>query len=249
MSRRFPAGLRCLAALVAIAAGCARKPPLAVIVAGGSGPPTFVLLHGYGSSAEGWAPFTQTIRWAAPGRFVLPQGPEVMVRTDGAPNGRAWWPLDLRSFVTAGGSAPDLSAARPAGLEVAASLVEDLLGDRASVPRGPVVLGGYSQGAMVASEVAFRSRVPLAALIILSGTPVDERSWESHFDDRRGLPVFIAHGRQDSTLPFASADRFRQKLAAAGLQVTWSPFDGGHEIPATVVVALNAFLEGLHLGD
>jgi phospholipase/carboxylesterase len=100
---------------------------------------------------------------------------------------------------------------------------------------------------MVASEVAFRSRVPLAGLVILSGTLVDEHSWESRFGDRRGLPVFLAHGRQDRTLPFDAADRFRQKLGAAGLQVTWCPFDGGHEIPATVVIALNDFLARLQV--
>jgi phospholipase/carboxylesterase len=169
-----------------------------------------------------------------------------MVRTDGATNGRAWWPLDLRSYIPAGKSAPDLSQARPPALHNVALRVQDLLRDRGSVPRGPVVLGGYSQGAMVASEVAFRSRVPLAALVILSGTLVDERSWESQFGGRRGLPVFLAHGRQDRTLPFDAADRFRQKLEAAGLQVTWCPFDGGHEIPATVVIALNDFLARLH---
>ena len=249
MSRAFPAVVSGTLFLSAIAAGCAHRPPLAAIVAGGSGPPTFVLLHGYGSSAEGWAPFTQTIRWPAPGRFVFPQGPEVMARTDGAPNGRAWWPLDLPSYVPAGGQLPDLSAARTPGLELAASLTEDLLADRRRVPRGPVVLGGFSQGAMVVSEVAFRSRVPLAALVILSGTPVNERSWESHYDDRRGLPVFISHGRQDGTLPFAAADRFRRTLEAAGLQVTWCPFDGGHEMPATVVVALNEFLARLSPGS
>ena len=102
---------------------------------------------------------------------------------------------------------------------------------------------------MVASEVAFRSRVPLSALVILSGTLVDERSWESHFSERRGLPVFMSHGRQDGTLPFAAADRFRHKLEAAGLQVTWCPFDGGHEIPAAVVIALNEFLDRLHAGS
>jgi phospholipase/carboxylesterase len=170
-----------------------------------------------------------------------------MVRTDGAADGRAWWPLDLGSYIPVGESAPNLSNARPSGLRSAALLVEDLLDNRAAVPRGPVILGGYSQGAMVASEVAFRSRVPLAALIILSGTPVDERSWESHFSERRSLPVFLAHGRQDMTLPFDAADRFRQKLEAAGLQVTWCPFDGGHEIPATVVIALNNFLARLQL--
>jgi phospholipase/carboxylesterase len=140
-----------------------------------------------------------------------------------------------------------LSQARPPALHDAALRVQDLLRDRASVPRGPVVLGGYSQGAMVASEVAFRSRVPLAALVILSGTIVDEPSWESHFSERRTLPVFLAHGRQDRTLPFDAADRLRQKLATAGLQVTWCPFDGGHEIPATVVIALNEFLARLQV--
>ena len=140
-----------------------------------------------------------------------------------------------------------MSSARPPGLKRAASLVENLLDERGIVPRGPVVLGGYSQGAMVASEVAFRSRVRLSALVVLSGTFVDEREWESHFGERRGLPVFLAHGRQDSTLPFEAADRMRRKLEAAGLQVTWCPFDGGHDIPAAVVVALNDFLARLHL--
>jgi phospholipase/carboxylesterase len=247
MSRPVPTLLGCLLVLLAIAGGCERPLLLATIVAGGSGPPTFVLLHGYGSSAEQWAPFTQTIRWPAPGRFVFPQGPDVMVRTDGAADGRAWWPLDLRSYIPAGKSAADLSQARPPALHDVALRVQDLLRDRESVPRGPVVLGGYSQGAMVASEVAFRSRVPLAALVILSGTLVDERSWERQFGDRRGLPVFLAHGRQDRTLPFDVADRFRQKLEAAGVQVTWCPFDGGHEIPATVVIALNDFLARLQL--
>lgn len=248
MLRLVSCFLSCLLALISTA-GCERRPPLATIVAGAGGPPTFVLLHGYGSSAERWAPFTQTIQWPAPGRFVFPQGPDVMVRTDGSGGGRAWWPLDLRSYIAPGESAPDLSNGRPAGLDRAALLVEDLLDNRAIVARGPVVLGGYSQGAMVASDVAFRSRVPLAALVVLSGTLVDAPSWERHFSERRGLPVFLAHGRQDKTLPFDTADRLRQKLEAAGIEVTWCPFDGGHEIPAAVVVALNGFLAKLRLAE
>ena len=234
-------------AWLAIGAGCSRRPELATVVYGGPGPPTLVLLHGYGSSAERWEPFTKTIRWPPGGRFVFPQGPDVAARTDGAPDGRAWWRLDLPSHIPAGQSLPDLSAAKPAGLKVAASLVEDLIETLHRDPGGPIVLGGYSQGAMVASEVAFRSDVELRALVLLSGTPVDEASWERHFDRRRGTPVFLSHGRADGTLPFAAAERFRSKLEAAGVKVTWCPFDGGHEIPATVVVALNRFIDGLQL--
>jgi phospholipase/carboxylesterase len=233
--------------LLAVGAACNRRPELTTVVYGGPGPPTLVLLHGYGSSAERWEPFTKTIRWPAGGRFVFPQGPDLAARTDGVLDGRAWWRLDLRSSIPPGQSLPDLSGTKPEGLKVAAALVEDLLDRLQRSPGGPIVLGGFSQGAMVASEVAFRSDVKLRALVLLSGTLVDEASWERHFDSRRGMPVFMAHGRADRTLPFAVAERFRLKLEAAGVKVTWVPFDGGHEIPAAVVIALNGFIEGLPL--
>ena len=99
----------------------------------------------------------------------------------------------------------------------------------------------------MASEVAFHSEEPLRGLVVLSGTLVDEASWERNFHRRRGMPVFIAHGRADRILRFDVADRFRAKLEAAGLRVTWCPFDGGHEVPETVIIELNRFIEGLRL--
>jgi len=120
-----------------------------------------------------------------------------------------------------------------------------LLKKLSRTPGGPVVLGGFSQGAMVASEAAYRTRLPLAGLVLLSGTPVDEQEWQSGYGQRRGLPVFVAHGRTDPVLPFSGSDRMQRNLAAAGNRVTWHPFDGGHEIPAEVVIALNQFLREL----
>jgi phospholipase/carboxylesterase len=137
---------------------------------------------------------------------------------------------------------PDLSRTRPPGLAIAADGIEDLLTAIGRSPGGPVVLGGFSQGAMVASEVAFRSDTPLAGLVLLSGTVVDEASWRAGYARRRGLPVFVAHGRRDGVLPFAGSDRMRQDLQAEGLDVTWHPFDGRHDIPAEVVDDLNRFL-------
>ena len=109
------------------------------------------------------------------------------------------------------------------------------------------MLGGYSQGAMVASEVAFQTDLEIAGLVLLSGTLVDEGSWERQFHTRRGTPMFLSHGRSDPVLPFEVADRFRSKLEAAGVRVTWVPFEGGHEIPASVVSELNKFIASLRL--
>ena len=71
----------CVVAVAAalVAGACLRRPLLQTIVHGGEGPPTLVLLHGYGSSAEEWVPFTHTIKWPPPGRFVFPQAPDAFV--------------------------------------------------------------------------------------------------------------------------------------------------------------------------
>jgi len=48
-------------------------------------------------------------------------------------------------------------------------------------------------------------------------------------------------------LPFATMERFQERIKATGLDVTWFPFDGGHAIPDEVITALNAFLQTLKL--
>ena len=190
-------------------------------------------------------PFTHTIEWPSPGRFVFPQAPATTWAPGAPAGGRAWWPLDLYGSISPGTTLPDLSRTRPPGLEPAARAVVALLEHLSRRPGGPVVLGGFSQGAMVAAEVAYRSDVPLAGLVLLSGTPVDEQVWQRGYGHRRGLPVFVAHGRNDPVLPFSGSERMQRDLAAAGNRVTWYPFAGGHEIPAEVVIALNQFLRDL----
>ncbi len=219
-----------------------RVPSLSAITKGGKGPPTVVLLHGYCSSEKDWLPFLKSIHMPPSTRFIFPRGPQSEKRTDGAPTGRAWWHLDLASNMRDGALGADLSAEKPAGIVVAAQAVRALLARRGNRASQPFILGGFSQGAMVAAQVAFQSDEPLRALVLLSGAPVDEASWRQNYAHRKGLHVFMSHGRTDPILSFEIADRMHAEMAAAGMLVTWFPFDGGHEIPAEVVVALNEFL-------
>jgi phospholipase/carboxylesterase len=209
-----------------------------------------VWLHGYAAAPEDWIPFVDTIKLPIGYRFVFPEGPDRTVPPDGPLGGRGWWRLGLADYRHPASAPVDLSRAHPDGLRLAAGRVRRLLGEvRTRVggePRGRgVILGGFSQGAMVSAEVGFESDEPLRALVLLSDTLVDEARLTATASTRRGLPVFIAHGRRDDILPFAAADRLQQVLRRAGLRVTWYPFDGGHEIPADVVAALNQFLATL----
>jgi phospholipase/carboxylesterase len=212
---------------------------LDAIVRGGDGPPSLVLLHGYGSNAGDWLQFEQKLVVPQHGRMVFPQGP-----LRGPTGARGWWWLNIEGHVPAGERFPDFSTANPGGIKVASGLVRTLL---AKVPE-PIVLGGFSQGAMLSAEIAFQTDQPLAGLVLLGGTTVNEAAWAERFAGRRHLPIFIAHGRNDGVLPFATMERFQGRIKAAGLDVTWFPYDGGHNIPEPVIDALNAFLAGLRLG-
>jgi phospholipase/carboxylesterase len=227
---------------VSIAALDVTKPRLTTLVRGGEGPPTLLLLHGYGAKAEDWEPFSKTIAVPSHARFVFPEAPQITKPPDGPLGGRAWWRLDLAAYKSPRTLLPDLASSHPRGLDDAAASVRALLHELSRGKHGPVVLGGFSQGAMVAGDLAFTTGDDIAALVLLSGTPVDEAAWRRGLARRRGLPVFISHGRADHTLPFAGAERLQRELREAGLVVTWVPFDGGHEVPARVVVKLNAFL-------
>jgi phospholipase/carboxylesterase len=211
----------------------------------GDGRLPFVLIHGYGSSAEEWLPFTHTIALPAGRRFVMPEGPERTTPPDGPSRGRAWWRLGLDAHRRPADGLPDLSRTAPAGLAASNRLVRTLLGELAAAggyPRERQMLAGYSQGGMVAADIAFTTDEPLEALVLLSTTFVNEPAWRAGMPRRRGLRVFISHGRRDGMLAFDQAERLQQAMHDAGLAVTWFPFEGGHEMPAEVVIALNRFL-------
>ena len=219
-----------------------RQPRLHVLHTGGKAWPKVMLLHGYGSSANHWFPLVQSIPLSPKGQFLLPQAPEKIARRDGVRDGRAWWDLNLAAHRRPGKLGVDLTAEDPSGIQHAATLVRRCLADEGNSADRPFVLGGFSQGAMVACEVAFNDDQPLAALVLLSGTYVESTGWRQHMAKRKGLKVFMSHGRADNVLPFDLAERLRADLVAAGLQVTFVPFDGGHEIPAEVLKALGEFL-------
>ena len=163
------------------------------------------------------------------------------VPPDGPADGRAWWRLGLDAHRRPGDGLPDLSRTNPPGL--AASTGGSARCSTSWRPTGGYrrerqMLAGFSQGGDDRRRLAFTTDEPIEALVLLSTTFVNEPAWRAGMPRRRGLRVFIAHGRRDDILPFDAAERLQQAMRDAGLQVTWFPFDGGHEMPAEVVTAL-----------
>ena len=160
---------------------------LSTIEHGGNGPLTWYCFTGTGPRRNSGRPSRRPSAGRRAGRFVFPQAPDFTRPTP--------WTARRPGMVAAG---PGLTHpcrtvdARPVGLRSlqgsrplprSSRSCSSGIDDLAAAP----IVDGYSQGAMVASEVAFRSDTPLRALVLLSGTMVDEASWERNFSRRRGL--------------------------------------------------------------
>lgn len=216
--------------------------------AGGGTGPAVILLHGYGAPGTDLVPLWRSLRVPPEVRFVFPEAPIALGPPMAPPGGRAWWHIDVAALEHAlrTGSTRELSAGVPEGLVAARERVSALLDavtHDLAAPSERVVLGGFSQGAMLACDVALHDPRPLAGLVLMSGTVVAEREWAPRYAARKGLPVIMSHGRADPLLPFSVAERWRDDLRAAGLDVAWHPFGGGHGIADGLLDALGPFIE------
>lgn len=201
-----------------------------------------VLLHGFAMEPRDLSPFAHSL--GAPAWFLFPEAPLAA-----EPRGRAWWHIDAklrdqallqgpRDF--AGQHPPDLAAARAQLLSLVTSLAPRI-GARS------FVLGGFSQGAMLTCDCVLRSTFPLSAMVLLSGSRIAFDEWEPLLPSGRlrGLPTLVAHGQADADLAFDAGTALRDCLTAAGVELTWQPFEQGHEIPLVVWRRLRKFLASL----
>lgn len=205
---------------------------------------TVVLLHGYAMQPEDLEPFVHSIGVAA--RFVLPRG-LVPVK----PSGRGWWAVDgpARSAALAAGPR-DLAFTKPDGRLDARTWLADLLRyERELAGSRPCVLAGFSQGGMLACDTLLHEDVEVDALALLSSSCIDLEAWQSRQARLSGLKTLIAHGRHDEDLVFAAGERLRDLFRCAGAEVTWLPFDGGHQIPLPVWRAVRRLLKSMNASD
>ena len=226
--------------------------PLTVVAAGGSDRegrgdgPAIVLCHGYGAPGDDLVPFHRVIDAGPDVRWFFPAAPLALDAGWGV-TGRAWWNIDIAALERAmmRGEERTMKDELPEGLAPAASQLAACLAHlqkEEGLEPSRAVLGGFSQGGMISTEIALMTDLRFAGLAILSGTLLCEDRWTAGAKEHAsGLPVFQSHGQLDRLLPFSAATRLHEMLVAAGASVTFSPFRGQHEIPPHVAAGFGAF--------
>lgn len=209
-----------------------------------------VLCHGYGAPGTDLVGLAGEVIALRPGladkaRFYFPEAPLALEHVPFG--GRAWWHIDfdrLERAVRTGdrGMQDEVPEGMPAARKMLMALLDELTA-KTGAPMSRVVLGGFSQGAMLTTDVTLRLEEAPAGLAIFSGTLLAKGEWARAAPRRAGLKVVQTHGQVDPILPFAGAVDLRELLQQSGLDVRFLPFMGPHTIGMEGLEALAELLE------
>jgi len=210
--------------------------------------PAILLCHGFGAPGDDLVSLARVVDAGRDVRWFFPEAP-IALDLGWGMTGRAWWDIDIermqRLLLT--GQAHRLAEETPPGLAEARAALEATIAaleQDHGVRRDRLIIGGFSQGAMLATEVALHAppAAPFAGLAILSGTLISADRWaEAARAVGPTIHALQTHGRRDPLLPFAAAESLRALLEGAGAEVEWAPHGGAHEIPEGALDRLGRF--------
>lgn len=193
-----------------------------------------IWLHGLGADGHDFESVVPELNLDLAVRFILPHAPIRPVTLNGGMQMRAWYdinPGDVRSGADE--------------IRESALLIHELVENETArgIPSSRIALAGFSQGGVVALQLAVRAEQPFAGVVALSTylhnheNVGDEVSFASV-----NTPIFMAHGTLDPMIPLSRAVSSRNALEALNYNVEWRQYDMAHQVCYDEIADISAFL-------
>jgi phospholipase/carboxylesterase len=192
-----------------------------------------IWLHGLGADGYDLEPVAEMLEVAGI-HHVFPHAPVRPVAINGGMAMRAWYDI----------AAADLCWQEDSvGMQASARQVRELVDGLRKGPGLPVVLAGFSQGAVISLAAAALGVPNLAGVAALSGY-VPQFLLPS-LEGLRRTPMFMAHGEQDGVIPLALARAGREILVAAGVELAWHAYAMPHTLCQQEISDMADWLSGV----
>ncbi len=186
--------------------------------AAGTADGLLVLHHGRGSDEQDLLGLADVLDPQQRLHVVTPRAP---LQLPGSP-GYHWYVVPRVGF-------PDPATFRGAFDQLAA--FHDELWERTGIGADRTILGGFSMGSVMSYSLGLSGDRPApAGILAFSGFIPTVEGWTPDLASRSGLPVFIAHGRQDPIMGVDFARNAKALLQAGGLPVEYHESDAAHFI-------------------
>ncbi|MDP3578921.1 hypothetical protein [Methyloversatilis sp.] len=187
--------------------------------AGTATPWLLVLMHGVGSNEQdlfGLSPYVpphfHVLSLRAP--FVL------------GPGSFAWFEFDVRPDGSRSIDGEQEQASRTALVREIAAHAE-----RLGVPPARVLVGGFSQGGIMALSLLLTEPALMHGAFALHSRLLPEvLTLAAPAAELAGKQLWVSHGLQDMVIPLAQAQRIREHFGALPVALEGADFPGGHEL-------------------
>jgi phospholipase/carboxylesterase len=190
-----------------------------------------VLLHGRGTDEHDLLPLADALDPERRLVAVTPRGPLTFPGQPGA----HWYVVRRVGY-------PDEQTFSATYARLAAWL--DALPDALDVPWERTVLGGFSQGAVMAWALALGPGRPRpAGILAMSGFIPTVPDFELALDGLDGFPVAITHGTLDPVISIDLGRQARDRAKAAGADVVYRETDVPHIVDPRLIPGLVDWLD------
>jgi predicted esterase len=201
-----------------------------------------VILHGLGDSHIGMAGLAMELQ-LDPVEYILPDAPDSYFGM-----GYSWYTIPEEFFNPARRmDRKELVESSRPEVERSCRLVHGLLDTlRAQAPETPLILGGFSQGGLIALDAGFSWSHPLMAVFALSSYFPQADEVLPHASQGPDMPVFLGHGEADEVVAFEYGRETADALARRQPDLAFHAYPGlGHAVNAAELSDLSRFIERL----
>lgn len=202
-------------------------------------PPTSIAIfcHGFGAGGTDLVSLAHELVELKPNlattRFVFPAAP---LELEPGYDSRAWWLIDMEKLqrLMTNGEFRELRNESPDRLPICRTMICEIIGQlkqQYKLASNKIFVGGFSQGAMLSTDVALHHPEPLGGLIVWSGALINEADWKRAAAKQSPLKIVQTHGTLDPILPIFGAEALREMLTESKHAVRFESFTGPHTIP------------------
>ena len=200
-----------------------------------------IWMHGLGADGNDFVPIVNELDLSgAPAiRFIFPHAPKIPVTINNGYVMRAWYDVSLGDL-EGNTKRADEAGVRQSQAQIGALISRE--NDR-KIPFKNIVLIGFSQGGAISLQTGLRYAETLAGVMALSCyLPCADSFAAEAAPANAKTPLFIAHGTQDSVVPYAMGRNSRDVLTKAGYAVDWHEYPMPHSVCLEEVRDIGAWL-------
>lgn len=185
---------------------------------------SIIWLHGLGADGQDFVPIADELELPVAVRFIFPHAPQRPVTINGGYVMRAWYDIATQDI----GARQDAAGIRASQSAIEALIAQEV--ERGIAPQD-IYLAGFSQGGAIALHTGLRQRLPLGGVLALSTyLPLAETVADEVRGEALRTPIFMAHGRDDTVVPYALGDASRKALEELGCTVEWHEYPMPHSV-------------------